>query len=55
MRALLGHLDQIRERNGTPPALRRELELISPDDWQKYSAETVEIRKMIFGYREKVI
>jgi four helix bundle protein len=33
----------------------RELDLISPNDWQKYSAETVEIRKMIFGYRKKVV
>ena len=33
----------------------RDLDLVSPDDWQKYSAETIEIRKMIYGYRKKVL
>jgi four helix bundle protein len=32
----------------------RDHGLISPDDWQKYTAETVEIRKMIYGYRKKI-
>jgi four helix bundle protein len=33
----------------------RDRELISYDPWQKLSAEVVEIRKMIFGYRKKVL
>jgi four helix bundle protein len=33
----------------------RDLDLISPDAWQKFTAETIEIRKMIYGYRKKVI
>jgi len=33
----------------------RDFELISPDVWQKYSAETIEIRKMTYGYRKKVL
>ena len=32
----------------------RDLDLISLPEWQKYSAETIEVRKMIFGYRNKV-
>jgi hypothetical protein len=28
---------------------------VSPDDWQKFTAETIEIRKMIFGYRKKIL
>ena len=32
----------------------RDLGLISPDDWQRFTAETIEIRKMIFGYRSKL-
>jgi four helix bundle protein len=33
----------------------RDLNLVSPDTWQKFTAETIEIRKMIHGYRKKVI
>lgn len=33
----------------------RDLDLVSPDDWQKFTAETIEIRKMTHGYRKKVI
>jgi four helix bundle protein len=33
----------------------RDLGLVSPDDWQKFTGETIEIRKMIFGYRKKVL
>lgn len=33
----------------------RDFALISPSDWQKYTAETVEIRKMTYGYRNKVL
>lgn len=33
----------------------RDLELFSRDDWQKFTAETIEIRKMIYVYRRKVI
>jgi four helix bundle protein len=32
----------------------RDLDLISLHEWQKYTAETIEIRKMIFGYRKGV-
>jgi four helix bundle protein len=32
----------------------RDLDLISLQEWQKHSAETIEIRKMIFGYRTKL-
>ena len=33
----------------------RDLDLLSLDEWQKYSTETVEIRKMIYAYRKKVL
>ena len=33
----------------------RGLGLVSRKDWQKYNAETIEIRKMTFGYRKKVL
>jgi four helix bundle protein len=33
----------------------RELELVSPDDWRRFTAETVEIRKMTYAYRKKVL
>lgn len=33
----------------------RDYELMSLDDWQRYTAETIEIRKMIYVYRKKVI
>ena len=33
----------------------RDRVLISPEDWQKYSAETIEVRKMIYTYRKKVL
>lgn len=33
----------------------RDLGLIAPDAWQKYSAETIEVRKMIYAYRKKVL
>ena len=33
----------------------RDLRLFSLDDWRKFTAETVEIRKMVFVYRRKVI
>ena len=29
--------------------------LISSEDWQKYTAETIEIRKMTYVYRKKVL
>ena len=32
----------------------RDLGLISLSEWEKYSAETIEVRKMIFGYCGKV-
>jgi four helix bundle protein len=33
----------------------RDLDLISLDEWEKYSAETIEVRKMTYGYRKKVL
>ena len=33
----------------------RDYELIALDEWQRHTAETVEIRKMIYSYRKKVI
>jgi len=33
----------------------RDLGLIGQDEWQKLTAETVEIRKMIYVYRKKVL
>ena len=33
----------------------RDLSLIEPNDWQKYTAETIEVRKMIYTYRVKVL
>jgi four helix bundle protein len=33
----------------------RDLELMALDVWQKHTAETIEVRKMIYGYRKKVI
>ena len=33
----------------------RDLELMSIHEWQKYSAETIEVRKMVFGYRRKLL
>ena len=31
----------------------RDHNLISPDDWSRFTAETIEVRKMIFGYRKR--
>ena len=33
----------------------RDLDLVSPDAWQEFTAETIEIRKMTHGYRKKVL
>ncbi len=33
----------------------RDLTLLSPDEWQKFTGETVEIRKMVHGYRKRVL
>ena len=33
----------------------RDLALVSNETWLRLTAETVEIRKMIFGYRKKVL
>ena len=33
----------------------RDLDLISHEDWQRHTNETIEIRKMIFGYRKKIL
>ena len=47
----------IKSANETEPHLlsARDYELISLDDWQRLTAETIEIRKMIDSYRKKVI
>jgi len=33
----------------------KDLGLISHDDWQRHTNETIEVRKMTFGYRAKVL
>ena len=33
----------------------RDLGLLSPEAWQKHTTETVEIRKMIYTYRKRVL
>lgn len=33
----------------------RDLSLISPDEWYRLTTETITVRKMIFGYRRKVL
>jgi four helix bundle protein len=33
----------------------KDFGLISHDDWERYTGETIEIRKMIFGYRKQVL
>jgi four helix bundle protein len=33
----------------------RDLNLVSLDEWQTFTAETIEIRKMVYAYRKKVI
>lgn len=33
----------------------RDHELIADQDWRRLSAEMIEIRKMIYGYRKKVV
>lgn len=47
----------IKSANETESRLltARDLELIALDRWQKYSGETVEVRKMIYAYKNKVL
>jgi len=33
----------------------RDLDLLSPEEWQAFSAEVIEIRKMTFGYRRTML
>lgn len=33
----------------------RDHGLIGPDDWNRFTAETVTVRKMTFGYRKKLL
>ena len=33
----------------------RDLRLISPEEWGRCTAEVIEIRKMTFGYRKKLL
>jgi four helix bundle protein len=46
----------IKSANETESQLptARDLKLISPSDWRHYTAATIEVRKMTFGYRKKV-
>jgi four helix bundle protein len=47
----------IKSANETEHHLRmaRDLNLIPHDEWQRHTAETIEVRKMIFGYRAKLL
>jgi four helix bundle protein len=33
----------------------RDLDLFSLDEWHKFTAETIEIRKMVYTYRQRLI
>jgi four helix bundle protein len=33
----------------------RDLKLMSQENWLRYSNETIEIRRMTFGYRKRVL
>jgi four helix bundle protein len=33
----------------------RDLDLLSPDEWQAYTAEVIEIRKMTYSYRRTML
>jgi four helix bundle protein len=33
----------------------RDLDLFSPEDWQKFTAEVIEIRKMTYSYRRTML
>ena len=33
----------------------RDLDLISPDEWQRFTAEAIEIRKMTYSYRRTML
>ena len=33
----------------------RDHELISPDDWRRFTAELIEIRKMTYVYRKRIL
>jgi len=33
----------------------RDLDLFSPDEWQAYTAEVIEIRKMTYSYRRTML
>ena len=33
----------------------RDLDLFSPDEWQSFTAETIEIRKMTYSYRRTML
>ena len=33
----------------------RDLDLFSPDEWQAYTAEAIEIRKMTYSYRRTML
>jgi hypothetical protein len=41
-------------RSGRHLLSTRDLDLFSFDDWQKFTAETIEIRKMVYTYRSEV-
>ena len=33
----------------------RDLGLVSSDEWPKFTAETIEIRRMVYGHRKLVL
>jgi four helix bundle protein len=37
------------------PISVRDLKLMSHENWHRYSTETIEIRRMTFGYRKRVL
>ena len=49
--------ESIKAANNTEHHLltAKDLRLISPDVWQKLTAETIEIRKMTYAYRRRVL
>jgi four helix bundle protein len=52
------HLDiSIKSANATEYHLLdgHDLGLISEADWRRYAAETIEVRKMIYAYREAIL
>ena len=53
--AIPRHGDQVGHETEGHLLFARDLELFSADDWRKFTAETIEIRKMVYVYRRKVV